>query len=75
VGRLDQEVSCPPHYTQGSIEVIDFIEDQQLNFCRGNIVKYVVRAPHKGEELKDLKKAKFYLDRLIEQKERANAGQ
>jgi chorismate mutase len=36
---------------------------------RGNIVKYVARAPHKGNELQDLKKARWYLDRLIEQLE------
>lgn len=58
-------VSHPAHYTAGRIEVIDFIEDQKLGFHLGNVVKYVARAPHKGCELEDLKKARWYLDRQI----------
>lgn len=58
-------VNHPPHYTQGKIEVLDFIEDQQLNFKRGQVVKYVCRAEHKGTEIQDLKKAQFYLNREI----------
>jgi hypothetical protein len=58
-------VNHPAHYTTGKIEVIDFIEDKQLGFHEGNVVKYVVRAKHKGRELEDLKKARWYLDRAI----------
>lgn len=58
-------VDHPPHYTQGKIEVIDFIDDQQLGFYEGNVVKYVVRARHKGKRIEDLKKAQWYLSRLI----------
>tara|TARA_E500000331_G_C16885315_1_gene552269 strand:- start:278 stop:517 length:240 start_codon:yes stop_codon:yes gene_type:complete len=58
-------VDHPSHYNQGKIEVIDAIEDWDLNFCEGNIVKYVVRHRHKGVPLQDLKKAKWYIDRLI----------
>lgn len=58
-------VNHPSHYTQGKIEVIDFIEDQKLGFHEGNVVKYVARAEHKGNQLEDLKKARWYLDRLI----------
>ena len=58
-------VNHPPHYTQGKIEVIDFIDDKQLGFYEGQVIKYVSRAKLKGNELQDLKKAQWYLNRLI----------
>jgi hypothetical protein len=66
---MSDSVNHPSHYTFGTIEVITVIEDWDLGYHRGNIVKYVARAPHKGNELQDLKKARWYLDRLIEQLE------
>lgn len=59
-------INHPNHYTAGGIEVIDFIEAWNLDFHRGNVVKYVARAEHKGKPLEDLKKARWYLDRAIE---------
>lgn len=64
-GDLKELVNHPTHYNAGKIEVIDFIEDQRLSFCAGNVVKYLCRAPHKGEHLQDLKKALWYLQREI----------
>lgn len=64
--QAEDEISHPSHYTQGSIEVIDFIEDQALPYHLANVVKYICRAPYKGTEKKDLKKAAWYLDRYIE---------
>lgn len=61
----DDPVNHPDHYTMGGIEVFDFITAWDLNFAEGNVVKYVVRAPYKGKEIQDLKKARWYLDRLI----------
>ena len=60
-------VNHPSHYTQGKIECIDFIQDKKLNFCRGNAVKYIVRAglKDKNKEIEDLQKAIFYLDAEI----------
>ena len=61
-------VNHPKHYTTGKIEVIDFIEDKQLGFHLGNVVKYIVRANNslKGTPpLEDLQKARWYLDRYI----------
>ena len=58
-------INHPSHYTRGKIEVIDFIEDQQLPYHLGNVIKYVARAGHKGDKLEDLKKARWYLDRYI----------
>jgi len=71
----DDPVTHPSHYTSGKIEVIDFITDQNLDFCLGNVVKYVSRAGKKEEEgktiaekqVEDLKKARFYLDFKIKQ--------
>jgi hypothetical protein len=61
-----EAVNNPPHYNQGTIEVIDAIEDWGLDFNAGNVVKYVARHQHKAEPLEDLKKARWYLDRIIE---------
>ena len=60
-----EAVNHPPHYNQGKIEVIDAIEDWGLDFNAGNVVKYVARHKHKAEPLEDLKKARWYLDRII----------
>lgn len=64
------QVNHPGHYTFGAIEVIDAIEAWGLGFHDGNVVKYVARARHKGTELQDLKKARWYLDRLIAAREK-----
>ncbi len=58
-------IEHPPHYTFGAIEVIDAIEAWGLGFHLGNVVKYVARTAHKGQQLADLKKARWYLDRAI----------
>ena len=54
----------PSHYTRGSIEVWDFIRDQELNYHLGNAIKYICRAGFKGDNTKaqDLKKAIHYLE-------------
>jgi hypothetical protein len=58
-------VNHPSHYTRGGIETIDVIEAWNLDFHRGNVVKYLSRAQHKGTELQDLQKAAWYLQRAI----------
>ena len=64
--RIEHDaVNHPSHYTRGKIEVIDFIEDQQLPYHLGNVIKYIARAGYKGDKLEDLKKARWYLDRYI----------
>lgn len=60
-----EKVNHPKHYNKGKIEVIEAIEDWGLNFSEGNVVKYVARHRFKGEPLEDLKKARWYLERLI----------
>lgn len=63
--KKEDVINHPSHYTRGKIEVIDFIEDQQLPYHLGNVIKYIARAGYKGDKLEDLKKAKWYLDRYI----------
>lgn len=64
---LREYVENPSHYNSGKIEVIDFIEDQKLGFCLGNVIKYVSRAGKKdsSKTIEDLEKAKWYLEREI----------
>lgn len=61
-------INHPSHYTDGKIEVIDFIEDKGLNFHKGNAVKYIARAGKKDptKEAEDLCKAVWYLNREID---------
>lgn len=65
---MNDPVNHPSHYTDGKIEVLDFIEDKKLNYHRGNAVKYICRAGKKdpAKEAEDLEKAVFYLNREIE---------
>lgn len=67
-------VNHPSHYTQGKIEVIEFIEDQQLGYHLGNAVKYVSRAGRKDptKEIQDLQKAIWYITRYIEIHQKAS---
>lgn len=64
---MNDSVNHPKHYTDGKIEVIDFIEDKKLGFNLGNCVKYVSRAGKKdpAKTVEDLEKARWYLDREI----------
>ncbi len=71
----DDMIARPPHYNATSIEPISVIQDWSLNFCLGNVVKYIARAPHKGSELQDLRKAAQYLQFEIEQAERREPSQ
>lgn len=59
-------MSTQLHYMgESQYDVIDFCKDYNLNFNRGNIVKYVVRAGKKDDELQDMRKALDYLLREI----------
>jgi len=65
----DNDVSHPSHYNFGSFEVIDVIEDWELDFHLANAIKYIARAKHKGNFVKDLKKAVWYVQRRIKKAE------
>lgn len=58
-------VNHPPHYTKG-IETSDYIESWEMGFVEGNIIKYVTRYKYKDKPIEDLKKAQWYLTKLIE---------
>lgn len=65
----DEMINHPSHYADSKIETIDYIEDK-INpeafegYCVGNVLKYMSRYKKKGG-LIDLKKAKWYLNRII----------
>mgnify|MGYP001773270490 FL=1 len=71
-GELADMVNHPPHYTDTGVrckcgEPIEVIQvTRELNFCLGNVVKYVLRAGKKGAAIEDLKKARRYIDFEIE---------
>lgn len=67
INKDNDPVERPKGYTQGEIEVIDFIEDQGLDmeYHLANVIKYICRCRHKENMLQDLKKARWYLDRKI----------
>ena len=55
-----------PSYYKKGIEVTDFILSHDLGWCEGNIIKYIVRHKIKHDDpIQDLKKAKWYLEKLI----------
>ncbi len=60
----------PSHYKAKHIEAIEVTE--MFNFCLGNVIKYVWRAGLKGDEVEDLKKAQWYLNREIERLQNDN---
>ena len=64
---MDKQTNTPSHY-QGTIQPIDLINAQNLNFNLGNVVKYVCRAGKKQGEnvLSDLEKAQNYINYEIE---------
>ena len=66
-GKYITGVNNPEHYNPGKIPVIDAIEDWNLNFSAGNVVKYLVRAGRKDKSKreKDLQKALWYLIRML----------
>lgn len=66
-----EEQLKPNHYKAGSFDVIAFCQFHEINFNRGNVIKYACRAGKKEsnnplKEIEDLNKAKIYLEREIE---------
>tara|TARA_R110000824_G_scaffold362655_1_gene550621 strand:- start:3082 stop:3585 length:504 start_codon:yes stop_codon:yes gene_type:complete len=64
--NASSNVNHPLHYNTGKIEVIDAIEDWKLGFHDGNVIKYIVRANSKGNRERDLQKALWYIQRLLD---------
>lgn len=67
---MTEKINHPPHYTAhpSGVECITIVE--HMNFCLGNAIKYIWRAGLKGSAIEDLQKARFYIDREIERRER-----
>ena len=68
----DDNVNSPAHYLKGKKETIDVIkdcmtDDEYHGYLKGNVLKYVSRYKFKGEPLEDLKKAQWYLNRLVKE--------
>ena len=66
---MNDNVNHPSHYTQGGIECLDAIEASMppegfQDYCKGNTLKYIWRYRFKNG-VEDLKKAQFYLGRMI----------
>lgn len=76
VPKSKEMVDHPSHYqTSSGMEVIDVIEAFNLGFCLGNVVKYVLRCGKKtDDEIQELKKAKWYLEREIANRENSRLG-
>ena len=72
--RDDDPVNHPSHYKQGNRETIEVIkdymtDDEFVGYLKGNVIKYVGRFKFKGNPLQDLKKASWYLNKLIKETE------
>lgn len=68
--RVDDLVNSPPHYRQGGVECIDAIAaaltaEEFAGFLKGQVIKYLWRARHKGATQQDHEKAAWYLGRLV----------
>lgn len=67
---MKETVNHPAHYggRDNPYEAIKIIEAWRLNFHLGNALKYIIRAGNKGDDIEDLKKAAWYLNREIERR-------
>jgi len=75
----EDQVNHPKHYNfnhkgEKAIETYKYIESWKMNYTQGNIIKYVSRYPYKGKDLEDLKKARWYLNKLIDSLEKNESG-
>ena len=71
---MSEQINHPKHYNinwkgEQAIETFNYINSWRMGYAEGNIVKYVSRYKYKGKALQDLKKARWYLDKLINEVE------
>nr|ADD96133.1 Bbp48 [uncultured organism MedDCM-OCT-S04-C777] len=59
--NMADNIKEPAHYIANKIEPIDFIIENNFNFCEGNVIKYISRYKRKNG-IEDLKKARQYID-------------
>ena len=77
---MSDPINAPPHYNinwkgEKSIETFDYINSWKMGYAEGNIIKYVSRHKYKGRPLQDLKKARWYLEKLINKLEEENTNE
>ena len=70
----EDSVNRPKHYNynwagEQTIETFEYIDSWKMGYAEGNIIKYVSRHRYKGKALQDLLKARWYLNKLIQQLE------
>ena len=70
--KKDDRVNSPSHYTSGKVEAIEVIEDAIkdapstiFGMLQGQVLKYILRVWLKDNPIEDMKKARWYLDRMI----------
>lgn len=64
-------INSPEHYAKGrKFEPIDVIEDWELGFHLGNVLKYISRVGRKGDTEENIKKAIYYLNRFLKWKKK-----
>ncbi len=61
------------HYTRFAIQPIEFIKKNKLGYLEGNVIKYICRYPYKEDPIRDLQKARDYLNHLIAEEEAKGA--
>ena len=71
---MSDNINHPPHYNRGMMETIDMIKNCMTSqefegYLQGNVIKYISRYKYKGTALEDLKKAEWYINRLIQEVE------
>ena len=71
---IPDKINSPKHYTAGGIETIDFMKakatpEEFRGYLRLTVMKYLSRGPYKENALEDYKKARWFLNRLIEELE------
>jgi len=67
---MSDDAINPKHYKDTEVEPIKAIEAWGLNFSLGNVIKYIARCGKKDDEIQELKKARWYLDREIARREK-----
>lgn len=73
--QVKDMVNNPPHYTHGGIETIDYMEakstpEEFAGHLRLTAIKYLSRTGYKDNALQDLKKAQWYVNRLVKYSEK-----
>ena len=69
---MSDNVNHPSHYKQGAVECIDALKaalthEEYIGFLKGNAFKYVWRSNNKGKPVEDMQKARWYIDKWIEE--------